>query len=182
VVVGRSGSRSGRRCSVEVVLDRRREPEVHDVDAVEPRVVRRRVLLEVLRRRGWGRCRAGRAWRSAPGSGRTSPAARVAAGEALHRAARARRGRRAAVHQHAVAERVATAPTGARAPRCSPNFSKLPKKNIRLRRIGPPTAPPKMSLSSFGASLGSPCPSCDSFRKYSLLDVAVRAEPVGRSR
>jgi hypothetical protein len=61
--------------------------------------------------------------------------------------------------------------------------SKLPKKNILLRRTGPPTAPPQMSLSSLGALLGSPDASCDSFRKYSLLEVAVRranqyAEPL----
>src|SRR4029453_5673099 len=53
-------------------------------------------------------------------------------------------------------------------------LSKLRKKNSRLLRMGPPAEAPPISLSSFGAVLGSPEPSCASCRKYSLLDVPVR--------
>ena len=57
---------------------------------------------------------------------------------------------------------------------CSLSCSTLAKKNRRLRRNGPPNEPPKMSLSSLGGLLSWPEASCDSSRKYSLVDVAVR--------
>ena len=40
--------------------------------------------------------------------------------------------------------------------------------------MGPPNEPPKISLSSFGATLSLPAAFCDNSRKYSLVDVDVR--------
>src|SRR5438093_2011890 len=52
--------------------------------------------------------------------------------------------------------------------------STLAKKKIRFFRIGPLSEPPRMFLSSFGASFGLLELSWASLRKYSLLDVPVR--------
>ena len=78
--------------------------------------------------------------------------------------------------EDAVAERVRTArraPPGFRSAPC--RRSKLPKKNSRLRRIGPPNDAAKDVLVELRRLRSvSPSASCDSLRKYSLLDVAVR--------
>ena len=52
--------------------------------------------------------------------------------------------------------------------------STLAKKKKRSRMMGPPRDAPKMFLSSFGRLVHRPRLSWASFRKYSLLEVAVR--------